>query len=242
MADVSHHPEKVEIKANTYGVHAKTAADAFHLTPNNGDPRRIWFCESRRGLRHGRLDLLENGLILRLRAIADDPDDTTVKLRGQLAPILPDPWLQHFQIEGDWAGEQHLISASFTEKVASGRIKEAVAEGGSISRAFTAEQEDYLRHDSHPQVHMSELKCLGPIQGVKWSKLENDHFPYHLRAERWKIDELHFLEFSMLVDWDEAEKAQLRLDRFLTKRRVDLSGQQLPKTTLVLRHLARITS
>ena len=242
MADAPDHPEKVEIKANASGSHAKAAADAFHLTDDNGAARRIWFLESGHGIEQGRLDLLEHGLILRLRAIADEPDDTTVKLRGEHAPTLRKRWRRHFRVEGDWSGEQHLISASFTEKMASGRIGEAVEEDGNISRAFTGKQEDYLQHGWHPSVHMSELKCLGPIHGVKWSKVESDHFPYELWAERWKIDELHFLEFSIRVDWDDAERAQVRLARLLTDRGVDLSSQQIPKTTIVLRHLARITN
>jgi hypothetical protein len=240
MAGPSNNPENVEIKANADGVNAEAAAQAFHLTADNGNRRRIWFCESERGLTHGRLDLLDEGLILRLRAVAGDPDDTTIKLRGKQAPRLSDQWLPHFGIEGDWAGQGRLISASFTEKIARGRIEEAVEEDGNISRAFTAEQEDFLRDAWLPPVRMSELKCLGPVQAVKW-KVENDDFPYELRAERWKIDELHFLEFSLRVDWGEAEKAQQSLARLLTNRGVDISTQQVPKTTRVLRHLARIT-
>jgi hypothetical protein len=82
-------------------------------------------------------------------------------------------------------------------------------------------------------VHMSELKCLGPIRAVKWSGVANGHFPYELWAERWKINELHFLEFSIRVDLEDAEKAQSRLHRLLTDKRIDVSGQRIPKTTLV---------
>jgi hypothetical protein len=242
MTDVAHHPEKVEIKANAYDDNARFAADVFHLTANNGNRRRIWFCESRSGLEHGRLDLLERRLILRLRITADEPDDTTVKLRDEQDPTPPDPWTPYFRVEGDWSGEQQLISASFTEKVESGQIEEALRGDSNISRAFAADQEDYLRQALRPSVRMDDLKCLGPIQAVKWSDLEDDDFGHELRAERWKINDLRVLEFSIRVDWEEAVDAQLGLNRILADRRIDLSGPGIPKTTLVLRHLAGITS
>lgn len=243
MEDAPDHPEKVEIKANASGSHANTAADAFSLTDDNGAARLIWFLESRRGIEQGRLDLLDHGLILRLRSIERDPDDTTVKLRSRRAPTIPGRWLPSFEvIEGDWAGDQHLISASFTEKVASDRIEEATREGGNISRAFTAEQEDYLSHAHQPPIDLDELQSLGPIQARKWSALEKDHFPHDIRAERWEINQLQFLEFSIRVDWDEAKEAQRGLHRLLADRGVDVSGLDEPKTTLVLRHLAKITN
>ncbi len=241
MADAVDHPEKVEIKANASGAHATTAAERFDLTDDKGAARLIWFLESRRGIERGRLNLLDHGLILRLRSTERDPDDTTIKLRTKLAPAIPDRWLSSFDvIEGDWAGDQHLISASFTEKVASDRIEEATRQGGNISGAFTAEQEEYLGDAHEPPIELDELQALGPIQARKWSSLEKDHFPHDIRAERWLIDELQFLEFSIRVDWDEAKEAQRGLHRLLTDRGVDLSGVGGPKTTLVLRHLARI--
>jgi len=241
MADALEHPEKVEIKANAGGSHATTAADRFHLTNHNGAGRLIWFMESRHGIEQGRLDLLNHGLILRLRSIEHDPDDTTVKLRSKRAPAIPDRWLRSFKvIEGDWAGDQHLISASFTEQVGSDQIEDATRQGGNISRAFTAEQEDYLSHAHQPPIDLDELQSLGPIQARKWSVPDKDHFPHDIRAERWEIDRLQFLEFSIRVDWDEAKEAQRGLHRLLTDRGVDLSGVDEPKTTLVLRHLARI--
>jgi len=241
MADALDHPEKVEIKANASGSHANIAADAFSLTDDNGAARLIWFLESRRGIEEGRLDLLDHGLILRLRAIEHDPDDTTVKLRSKRAPTIPDQWLPSFKvIEGDWAGDQHLISASFSEKVPSDRIEEATRQGGNISRAFTAEQDDYLSHAHQPPIDLDELQSLGPIQGRKWSSLETDDFPHEIRAERWETDRLQFLEFSIRVDWDDAKEAQRGLHRLLADRGIDLSGLDEPKTTLVLRHLARI--
>jgi hypothetical protein len=103
-----------------------------------------------------------------------------------------------------------------------------------------ADQEDYLNHAHRPSKGLDELQTLGPIQARKWSALEKDHFPHDIRAERWQIDQLQFLEFSIRVDWDEAEEAQRGLHRLLTDRGVDPSGVDEPKTTLVLRHLARI--
>ena len=75
-----------------------------------------------------------------------------------------------------------------------------------------------------------------------WSALDKDDFPHDIRAERWETDQLQFLEFSIRVDWDEAKEAQRGLHRLLADRGVDLSGQDEPKTTLVLRHLARIAN
>jgi len=124
--------------------------------------------------------------------------------------------------------------------MASDRIEEATRQGGNISRASTAEQEDYLSHAQQPPIELDELQSFRPIQARKWSVLDKDDFPHGIQAERWEIDELRFLEFSIRVDWDEAEEAKPGLHRLLVDRGVDLSGLDEPRTTLVLRHLARI--
>jgi hypothetical protein len=142
------------------------------VTAANCARRRIWFCESRPGLKEGRLDLLGHGLILRLPAVADDPDDTTVKRRGKQALTLPDLCAPHFRTEGDWAGEQHLISSSFTEELASGQIEEACP----------MEWHRTISYMHGTCRYMSELKCLGPSNAIKWTKLATNDFPYEFRA------------------------------------------------------------
>ena len=234
------HPKNVELKVTVDGRLVAEAAREFHLDPAAAEARSIWFCESAAGLHHQRLDLLDRGIILRMRAGEVDSSDATVKLRGSQPPALSSKWQDKFEVEGDWSGEQKMISASLTAKIKAGVIESSVADGGSLQDVFAEPQTRYLSEECEPPVAPAELRALGPIAALKWKAFGVDGLSTDVRAEQWSVDNLLFLEFSIRVKFRDAQDAQQELRQVIADRGIDVGNQQAPKTSLVLRHLAKI--
>jgi hypothetical protein len=234
------HPKNVEIKVTVDGRLVAEAIDAFNLDPAAAEARSIWFCESAAGLHHQRLDLLDRGIILRMRAGGLDSSDATVKLRGSQPPQLRSHWRDEFEIEGDWSGEQKMISASLTAKVKAGVIESSVAAGGSLQDVFAGLQSRYLSEECEPPVGAAELRALGPIAALKWKAFSVDGLSSGVRAERWAVDDLLFLEFSIRVKFRDGKDAQQELRQVIADHGIKVGNQQAPKTSMVLRHLAKI--
>jgi len=232
------HPKNIEIKVTVDGRLVAEAIDAFDLDPAAAQARSIWFCESAAGLHHQRLDLLDRGIILRMRAGAFDSSDATVKLRGSQPPQLSSTWQDKFEVEGDWSGEQKMISASLTAKIKAGVIESAVAEGGCLQDVFAGLQTRYLSEECEPPVAPAELRALGPIAALKWKAFSVDGLSSDVRAEQWAVDDLLFLEFSLRVKFRDAKDAQQELRQVIADHGIKIGNQQAPKTSLVLRHLA----
>ncbi len=233
-------PKKVEIKLTVAGAAADPAAVAFGLQPDQAGSRQIWFVESRAGLKRGRLALLKRGIILRLRKIEGASDDSTLKLRGKTIPEFTAEWRDLFSIEGDWSATDRVLSASLVAELATGNLDRAVAADGDLHQGFDADQLKYLAQECTPALDVATLVALGPVQALKWPAFTVPGFAFKLRAERWQVGDLLFLEFSIQVNFADATAAQVALAKVLIDRQVLVSGHQAAKTTLVLQHLAGI--
>ena len=71
---------------------------------------------------------------------------------------------------------------------------------------------------------------LGSAQDVSLKQVRID-------AERWRLDELDFLEVSIRVDASEAETQQRALEQQLRDLHLTFADEQRPKTTLVVERL-----
>ncbi|MET0866038.1 MAG: hypothetical protein ABWZ98_17030 [Nakamurella sp.] len=236
------HPKNVEVKVTIDGELVAAAAEAFDLDPARAAIRSIWFCESAAGLAAHRLDLLERGIILRLRAGTAESTDATVKLRSEDPPMLRPPWKDSFEIEGDWSGDRRMISASLTADVGAGVIESAVGKTAGLNDVFDGTQLRFLAEECNPPVVPAALRALGPVAALKWKAFDVSGLSADVRAEQWQVDELLFLEFSIRVKWNAAGKAQEDLLAVLAHRGIEPGDQQAPKTSVVLEHLAGIRS
>ena len=87
-------------------------------------------------------------------------------------------------------------------------------------------------------VDLDALTLLRPIRATKW-----DDVPLavssdvEVKAERWEIDRLDFLEVSIRVEPGVAEAAQADLEGSLRRRGVHPAPDQETKTRIVLEHL-----
>ena len=220
----------VEIKVNVGAAQIEQAMQVFGLAPDKGKKRRIWFGEVVDGRDGpGALPLLDRGVILRVRG-KKSGGDSTLKLRGPDGCLDVEAWRTRAarfegdaKIEGDWAGRR-LVSASLDHDL------DALTDPPpQLTDLLSKEQQELAGELLIP---LDRVTLLGPIEARKWEP-DGD-----IAAELWTVDELRFLEISVLAT-DDPDEAQRRLRQRAADGGLELDSEQETKTSIVLRHLAR---
>ena len=239
--------EWVELKVTLSGTQVDEGLRTFDLDPDDADRERreIFFCE--------RVDtpsdpivlpLLARGIILRIRQITDSPDDSTLKLRGPEGSVDPTLWRERTRtfgddarIEGDWAADRRLVSASLGSKVEGGRIDEVVAERPHQLRRLLSKAQEALATDL--LVGLDGLELLDPVHARKWKGA--GQLDAEVAAELWELDDgLRFLELSMRVDVNaNPVGAKQRLEDSVRDRGLTIDAKQETKTSTVLERLVK---
>ncbi len=244
----------VEVKVTFTGDQTEPAVQALHLPPGR-PPWRIHFCEDvTAGVSPG-TPLLDAGVILRAREKPGDEDDTTVKLRPCRRSQLPDPWPAveegeagngdewEVEVEADWAGSRRVLAASCSCDRAGGVVADVVSGRRPVEDLFVAEQLAFLRDCSAVRVNVATLTVLPPVTAIRWRSVEAAPPELGLRAERWTVDGLDFLELSLAAeDVDEARTKQDALTAFVHSLGLVVHPDQDTKTRQVLRHLVERAS
>jgi hypothetical protein len=168
--------EGVELKLTLGGTQVDAGLREFRLDPSAAESREIFFCE--RADASGDpvvLPLLSRGIIVRVRQIQGSPDDSTVKLRGPEGSVDPELWSRRAQsfgdnarIEGDWAADRHLVSASLDSEVEGGRIGEVVADRPHQLRRLLSDAQAELVADL--LLGLDGVEILDPIHARKWKR------------------------------------------------------------------------
>jgi hypothetical protein len=240
--------EWVELKVTLGGTQVDTGLRTFDLDPDGAaaERREIFFCERVGSLSDPMvLPLFARGIILRIRKIRDGPDDSTVKLRGPEGSVDPELWRvrarafgDDARIEGDWAADRRLISASLDSKVEGGRIDEVVAGRPQQPRRLLSEAQEGLAADL--LVGLDGLELLDPIHARKWKG--DGTLDAEVAAELWELDDgLRFLELSMRVDVNEIDPvdAKQRFEESVRDRGLTIDAKQETKTSTVLERLVK---
>jgi hypothetical protein len=236
---------KVEIKVTVDAARIDDAERAFGLDGGETEQQRVWFaeCASGPGV-DAEPALLARGVILRARTRAAD-GESTVKVRAPAGGVDPRRWHAWIdragaaveglhRIEGDWAGDRRLVSASLDAGLDSevlDRIRTGSA--GPIVDLFSRAQRDLL---ADLLVGLDEARLLGPVLARKWGRARRDGIAHPVVAERWEVDDLRFLELSIRVERDRAPEAQRQLREAVTSRGITLTAQET-KTKTVIDHL-----
>jgi hypothetical protein len=233
----------VEIKATIAGDATPQAIRALGL-PAGKPPWDIYFCEDVTVGLAAATPLLDAGVVLRARAKPGGKDDTTTKLRPCRRSQLTDHWLAagkdddwEFKVEADWAGSRRALAASLTADRRNG-IVAAVGRGERpVEDLFIDEQLAYLRDCAGIAINLATLTVLPPVTATRWGSVEGTPGGLDLRAERWTVEDLDFLELSAVVPVDEAPAALRQLAGFVESLDVGAPPDQETKTRQVLQHL-----
>jgi len=226
-----------EIKL-TIGDGVESAIDALHL--GEGTPWEIFFCEDLSPTAGTPTPLLDAGVILRARREGGDDHDATVKLRPAEPALITDRWREEagsgIQAEEDWTGGVHVLTVSAGTDLTGSPIAAAGGVGGDAVALWSPDQLAFLTDCSRLSTVPDGLTLLGPVRAVRWKHVPHDG-ELDLKAERWTLDDIDFLELSTTTDLAGAPHRQQLLQDFADAAGLDTSRPPAPKTSAVLRHL-----
>jgi hypothetical protein len=237
----------VEIKFTFSGDHLKSAAKWLGLETSAAEEQVVYFFDTLiTDEEQDRLRLLDAGVILRLREVAEGPDNSTLKLRPALAERLTGAWRagskhqDDYRVEYDWSA-QPVLAASVESKVKPGKIPQIVSGRQPLRNAFSEEQETFLRKCG-PALDdpFDHLEAAGPIAALRWRDLNVDGFTGKLRAEQWTYGEgPSFLEISARSrDVDRAADLRTELLGLVEQQGLTMAAGAA-KTETVLRSLLK---
>jgi hypothetical protein len=241
------HPKSAEIKLTVTESQVELALALLPL-PVDSDQWQIFFCEDvSRGV-SAATPLLDVGVVLRARKKANDPDpdDSTIKLRPCRRSQLANRWLaahdvDGFKVEADWAGSRKVLAASYTADLGKARLDDVRDGAKEVSSLFTKEQTSFLAACSVVPVNLDAVTLLPPVGAVRWQPFQEPLAgqTWDLRAERWTVDALDFLELSIVAKIDDAAPVQAAFESFVRSRGLAIHDSQETKTRRVLEHLVR---
>jgi hypothetical protein len=236
----------VEIKVTLAGAQTRTAVEALQL-PDQPD-WRIYFCEDVTPGTSLATPLLDLGVVLRAREKGNGKDDTTVKLRPCRRSQLTGAWLStesgkaengddwEIKVQADWSGEHRVLAASCSVE----RGEAVVHEGGDVrsaERLYSPVQVAFLRECAGGHITLDTLSVLPPVIARRWKGVAAAPRDLEVRAERWTVDHLDFLELSVVSGLDDAAAKQTALVEFVESMDLTVVQEPRSKTEQVLGHL-----
>ncbi|MGR7027096.1 hypothetical protein [Geodermatophilus sp. URMC 62] len=239
----------IEVKVTLGGDGTDAAVRALGLT--GGQSWRIHFCED---VVPGALlgtPLLDRGVVLRARSKPEGRGDSTIKMRPARLSQLTGRWLAaregetadghdwEVEVEADWAGERRVLAVSHTVDRPP-PLDGIDEEGRSAEELFTEEQAAFLRDCADVPVQLAALTVLPPVAATRWKEVRSAPTDLGVRAERWTVDHLDFLELSVVARAPaEAAARQHALTGFVLSCGLPADPQPQSKTGQVLDHLVR---
>ena len=178
------------------------------------------------------LDLLSQGLIVRLRQGASN--DFTIKLRplGNAKPFVPSNISQGFDCEidliGGAAGPSYTVRSQYTAT----RVPET---GIEISNLLDAGQKNLLT-EAQISVDWTRVKRIADVRATSWQTKAKPNFR-KLALELWEWPGGRILELSTKVGPDAGPSTYAELQRLVKTKGLSLNAIQRAKTGMVLETL-----
>jgi hypothetical protein len=167
-----------------------------------------------------------------------------VKLRPCRRSQLAESWLGaekgdgwKLRVEEDWAGTRRALAASCVADLPQRRIAAAWEGKEPVGRLFNGGQWRFLSDCAGMPINLDALTLLPPVEAARWEEVRVQDVE-DVVVERWTIDELDFLEFSIRKDTvEEAREAQAELERDIQALELERDDEHASKTERVLAHL-----
>jgi hypothetical protein len=239
----------VEVKVSLDG--DQTAAAVRVLDLADGAAWKIFFAEDVTTGLCSATPLLDQHLIVRARQkTSGKKDDVTVKFRPGRRSQLSDSWLAmtktadgnldaELKVEEDWADERRVLSISLTTERPEGRVAAVAAGERDIRALLSDDQRRLIEEGAGTFVNLGALTMLPAVSAIRWPAFaapRPDGPSLDVRAERWTVHDLDFLELSIAVGVESAAADQAALVDFVARRglRPSVGGT---KTSQVLQRL-----
>jgi hypothetical protein len=226
--------DSVELKLTVPESGHYAAARALDMDPLGAQIRQVYFFDT------PDLDLNRAGVVVRARRVQRKGGDSVVKLRPVVPAELPKKLRADagFTVEVDAMPGGYVCSGTLKRSVDNADVRAAVTGGAAAKALFSKSQRAFLSEHAPEGLGIDDLSVLGPILVLKL-KFEPEGFERKLVAELWLYpDGSHVLEFSTKCAPGEAFQAAAESRAFLTRRGVDLRGEQETKTKKALEFFA----
>jgi hypothetical protein len=175
------------------------------------------------------LDLLKQGVIVRVRQGADN--DLTVKVRvpeGDKQAVASQ-LRKHFQCEIDMTGSGEDTDFSVRRKYKALQVPDM---GADIFPLLSLPQQRLLQ-EAQVSIDWTRVKRIADIKLTKWEAAARASFR-KLALELWEWPAGSILELSTKVGPDEAQSKYAELRLLVNRERLSLSASQGTKTSMVL--------
>jgi hypothetical protein len=222
--------DSVELKLTVPVSDRSRASAALGVDPLDAQIRQVYFFDT------PDLALNKSGLVVRARRVQRKGDDSVVKLRPVVPEELPAKLRisPNFGVEVDAMPGGYVCSGSMKRALGTTDVRDVVAGQRSVRKLFSKEQRSLFAAHASDGVELDDLAILGPIFVLKL-KFAPEDFDRKLVAEVWLYpDNSMILELSTKCAPSEAFQVAAEARAFLTKRGIDLSGEQETKTKKAL--------
>ncbi len=227
--------DSVELKLTVPDSSIRSTARALELDPLDAQIRQVFFFDT------PDLALNRAGVVARARRIQGKASDSVVKLRPVVPDALPEELRKSpsFGVEVDAMPGGFVCSASLKAKLGTTAVRASVLGGAPLRKLFSKEQRAFFKAHAPEGIELDELSVLGPlfVLKLKWSP---QGFGRPLVAEMWLYpDGSRIVELSTKCAPAEAFQVSAEARMFLTKKGVDLSGDQQTKTKTALEFFSK---
>jgi hypothetical protein len=214
---------------------ATATIDALGLDPLEAQIRQVFFFDT------PDLKLNRAGVVARARRVQGRAHDSVVKLRPVVPDELPDELRRSadFVVEVDAMPSGYVCSGTLKKKLEPGRVERAVHGKLPIGKLFWKPQRALFAAHAPDGLALDDLAVLGPIFVLKL-KTSPEGIDRKLVSEMWLYpDGARILELSTKCAPPEMFDTAVEARSFLSKRGVDLSGDQQTKTKTALRFFSK---
>jgi hypothetical protein len=227
--------DTVELKVTVAETDQRSAVNALGMDPLDAQIRQVFFFDT------PDLRLNAAGVVVRARRVQQKGADSVVKLRPVVPSELPGKLRRSpsFGVEVDAMPGGFVCSGSMKSALATDSVRKVAAGKLPIRTLFTKEQRAFFGKHSPSGIDLDDLSVLGPIVVLKL-KFAPKGFDRRLAAELWTYpDYSRILELSTRCTPRQAPPVAAQLRALLTKRGVDLGGEQQTKTRAALEIFSR---
>jgi hypothetical protein len=219
----SHAQDKCNVEIKLLLSPMETQAAVASLKFEKETAGRVYFFDT------SALDLLAQGLIIRLRQGADS--DFTIKLRppGGAKSFVPSDMGEGFDCEVDLIGGLPTPSYTVRSRYTAPRLPET---GSEILKLLDAGQERLLKEVQIP-IDWTRVKRIADIQATSWQTKTQPGFS-KLTLELWEWSGGRILELSTKVGPNAGSSAYAQLQQLVHAKGLSLNATQQAKTGIVL--------
>jgi hypothetical protein len=223
--------DSVELKMTVPESDQYSAVAELGLDPLNAQIRQVFFFDT------PDLALNKRGVVARARRVQQKGADTVVKLRPVVPADLPKDLRQsaNFNVEVDAMPGGFVCSGSLKGTADSMECREAAMGKRPLRSLFSKEQRAFFTAHAPEGIELNDLSILGPIFVLKL-KFAPEGLDRTMVGELWLYpDNSRVLELSTKCAPSEAFDVAAETRSYLSKRGIDLSGEQQTKTGKALK-------